>query len=201
MTMTRSRLCIARVLPLMLVLGSAADVASAAEPGTKNETRKPAPPMKPGPDGWYDAVAPDASFEIRMPGVYRGFADETKTDAGVVTSTVGVRTNLAAAFGASTTYVASCTRQQGDARSAKERLQTVIDGWESRGTMQYRKPLESAKQPGIEFEMADDVKVLRVRVFAPAAGTCTLLVTWRAPATPSEAEFEKFFGSFRIARR
>ena len=39
-------LALVLMLVLVLVLGSAVDVASAAEPGTKNETRKPAPPKK-----------------------------------------------------------------------------------------------------------------------------------------------------------
>lgn len=197
MTTTRSKFCIAFVLGL----ASAVDVAIAAEPGKKTETRAVAPPMEPGPDGWYDASPPDDSFNVRMPGVYRAFAEDGTTDAGAVTHTVGVRANLSAAFGAQTSYVASCIEQQGDKRNAKERLQSMIDRWDKLGTMRYRKHIASASQPGFEFEMADDVKVLRARLYAPAAGTCTLLLSWRPAAKPSDADIEKFFGSFALARR
>lgn len=197
MTTTRSRCCIA----IVLAIASAASVAIAAEPGKKTETRAVAPPMEPGADGWYDASPPDASFRVRMPGVYRGFAEDGTNEAGAVTYTVGVRADLSAAFGVQTNYVASCIQQKGDTRNAKERLQAVIDRWEKLGTMRYRKFIEGKPQPGFEFEMADDVKVLRARLYAPAAGTCTLLITWRPPAKPSDADIEKFFGSFALAKR
>jgi len=196
MTTTRSKFCIAFVLGF----ASTASVVIAAELGKKAETRAVAPPMEPGPDGWYDASPPDDSFEVRMPGVYRGFAEDGTTDAGTVTYTAGVRANLSAAFGAQTNYVASCIQQQGDERNATERLQAIIDRWEKLGTMRYRKAIASASQPGFEFEMADDVKVLRARLYAPARGTCTLLLTWRPAAKPSDADIEKFFGSFALAK-
>jgi hypothetical protein len=193
----RSKFCIA----IAVGIASAASVAIAAEPGKKTETRAVAPPMEPGPDGWYDASPPDNSFKVRMPGMYRGFAEDGTTDAGSVTYTVGVRANLSAAFGVQTSYVASCIQQKGDNSNAKERLQAMIDRWDKLGTMRYRKHIASASQPGFEFEMADDVKVLRARLYAPAAGTCTLLLTWRPAAKPSDADIEKFFGSFALAKR
>jgi hypothetical protein len=193
----RSEFCIA----IAVGIASAASVAIAAEPGKKTETRAVAPPMEPGPDGWYDASPPDNSFKVRMPGMYRGFAEDGTTDAGSVTYTVGVRANLSAAFGVQTSYVASCIQQKGDNSNAKERLQAMIDRWDKLGTMRYRKHIASASQPGFEFEMADDVKVLRARLYAPAAGTCTLLLTWRPAAKPSDADIEKFFGSFALAKR
>ena len=197
MTTTRSKFCIAFVLGI----ASAVGVAIAAEPGRKAEPYTVLQPITPGPDDWYDARPPDASFKVRMPGAFQGFAEKGKTEAGAVTYTVGVRATLSAAFGAQTSYVASCIRQKGDTRNAKVRLQTIIDRWDTLGTMRYRKSIPSASQPGFEFEMADDVKVLRARLFAPAAGTCTLLINWRPVAKPSDADIEKFFDSFALAKR
>jgi hypothetical protein len=203
MSTTRSKFCIAFALGLVSILGlaNAVGVAIAAEPGKKTETRAVAPPMEQGADGWYDASPPDGSFKIRMPGVYSGFAEDGTTDSGAVTYTVGVRANLSAAFGVQTGYVASCIQQKGDKRNAKERLQSMIDRWDKLGTMRYRNHIDSASHPGFEFEMADDVKVLRARFYAPANRSCTLLLTWRPPAKPSDADIEKFFGSFEIAKR
>ena len=198
MTTIRNKCCIA----IVVGIASAASVAIAAEPGKKTGTRAIAPPMKPGPDGWYDASPPDNSFKVRMPGVYREFAEDGTTDAGTVTSTVGVRADLSAGFGLQTMYVASCIQQKGDKRSAKDRLQSIIDRWDNlAGTMRYGEHIDSTSQPGFEFEKADDVKVLRARLYAPAAGTCTLLVTWRPAAKPSDADIGKFFGSFALAKR
>jgi hypothetical protein len=198
MTTTRSKCCIA----IAVGIASAASIAIAAEPGKKTETRAVAPPMKPGPDGWYDASPPDNSFNVRMPGVYRGFAQDGTSDAGALTYIVGVRAILSAAFGGQTDYVASCIQHEGDKRNPKERLQAIIDRWDERGgTKRYRKYIPSESQPGFEFEFTDDVKVLRARLYAPAAGTCTLLVTWRPAAKPSDADIEKFFGSFALTKR
>ncbi len=165
------------------------------------ETRAVAPPMKPGPDGWYDANAPDGSFKVRIPGMFRGFVETGTSDAGAIEHTVGVRANLPAAFGSEVTYTASCIQQEGDKRSAKERLQAVIDRWDALGSMLYRKQIDSTSPPGFEFEMADDFKVMRVRLFALARGNCTLLLTWRPVAKPSDAEIAKFFDSFALIKR
>jgi len=201
MTTTRSTFCIGFVLGLVGAVGVASAAEPAKTPGTKTETRVVLPPMKPGPDGWYDASAPDDSFKVRIPGLFRGFVEEGTSDAGAVTHTVGVRANLSAAFGSETTYTASCIRQKGDKRSARERLQANIDRWDALGSMRYRKQIDSASQPGFEFEMADDFKVLRVRLFAPAQGTCTVLLTWLPVAKPSDADIEKFFNSFALTKR
>ena len=203
MTTTRSIFSIALVVGLASAVGVviAVGVAIAAEPGKKTATRAVAPPMEPGPDGWYDASAPDGSFKVRIPGVFRGFAEEGTNEAGAVTYTVGVRANVSAAFGATTNYTASCIQQKGDKRSAKQRLQTIIDHWDKLGSTRYRKHIDSASQPGFEFEMADDFKVLRVRLFAPAQGTCTVLLTWLPVAKPSDADIEKFFNSFALTKR
>lgn len=185
-----------------LGLGSAVGVALAAEPGKRTETRAVAPPTKPGSDGWYDANAPDDSFKVRIPGVSRGFVEDGTSEAGAVTQVVGVRANISAAFGSEVTYVASCIQQKGDKRNAQERLQSSIDSWEVLdGMTRYRKQIDSASQHGFELEMEDAVKVMRARTFAPAKGTCTLLVIWRRVAKPSDADIEKFFSSFVLARR
>ncbi len=201
MTTTRSSFCIAFVLGIASTVSVAIAAAPGKKTGTKTESHAVAPPMKAGPDGWYDASPPGASFVVRFPGVFQGFVEDGTTEAGAVTSTVGVRATLTAAFGSQTSYVASCIQQKNDKRTQKERLQSIIDRWDTIGAMRYRKPLESASMPGLEFEMADDVKVLRGRLYAPANGTCTLLVSWRPAAKPSDADLEKFFDSFKLAKR
>ena len=127
-------------LSITLVLGfaSAASDAIAAEPAGKTPTRAAAPSIEPGSDGWYGASPPDASFRIRMPAVFQTSAKDDTTDAGVATHSDGVRANVTAAFGGQTNYLASCIEQKNDGRTAKERLQAVIDRWSRLGRMCYR---------------------------------------------------------------
>ena len=49
---------------------------------------------------------------------------------------------------------------------------------------------------GVEFEMSDRQKTLRVRVVAPAGRTCTLLVQWNRVAKPRAETVDHFLGSF-----
>lgn len=159
-------------------------------------------PSKPGPDGWYDAKPPDASFEVRIPGPYQAFLDAGSNDRGVKTRTAGVRANVPGAFGGSVAYVASCNHPEQESRDAKDRLQAGIDQWMELSELQYRKPIEQAGVPGVEFQLKDDVKVLRARLFAPPDGRlCTVLLHWRPFAKPSDADIAKYLDSFRTGKR
>lgn len=150
---------------------------------------------------WKDAVAPDGYFSIRFPGPYQAFTDASETEAGHKGTTVGVRGNVPAAFGGSNTFVASCIVAPDDDRSAHERIKGVIERWESRIVLQYRKPIELAGSPGVEFQFADDVKVLRSRVYATPDRTCTVLVYWKPYSKPNDADLATFFDSFKLLSR
>jgi hypothetical protein len=177
-------------IALALAFTSAAGVAIAAESS-----------RDPGADGWYDASPSDASFRVRMPAVSQAFTKDGTNDAGVATHTVGVRADVTAAFGGQTNYLASCTQQEHDERTAKERLQAIIDRWTRLGRVRYRSQLGADSQFGFEFEIVDDVKVIRSRIYAPDSRTCTVLLSWRPYAQPSDADIEKYLGSFVPARR
>ena len=195
---------------MLTVLAGAAGVAIAAEPAREAQathraaapqTHREAVPPKPGPDGWYDARPIDESFVVRIPGAYQPFSEDGKTAAGAVTHTEGVRAKVTAAFGAVTLYVASCIREKGDTRTQKERLQASADHWKKLGVMRFQRPIESGPDPGFEFEIADDVKVIRSRIYAPAAGTCTVLTSWRPYARSTDADVERYLDSFQVTRR
>jgi hypothetical protein len=181
------------------MLASAPRVAIAAE-ATGGKTQITAPPPKPGPDGWYDARPIDDSFVVRVPGVFQAFTEASATESGAATRTVGIRANLVAAFGGSTSYVASCITQKGDARTAEQRLASIVGRWEGVGMMRFKRPIQLGKSPGVEFEMADDVKVIRARAYAPKAGTCTVLVSWPHYAKQSAADVEKYLDSFQLTK-
>jgi hypothetical protein len=185
---------------VVLVIASAAGVAIAAERAAET-TRPDAAAPKPGPDGWYDARPIDDSFSVRLPGVFHAFRDEGKTETGVATESIGVRADVTTAFGGVTTYAASCTTQKGDARPPEERLQAVVDYWESQGTMGFRRPIESGPVPGFEFEIGDDKKVIRSRIYAPKSRTCTVLMWWPRYAKPSDADIGKYLDSFQFTKR
>ena len=70
-------------------------------------------PPTPGADGWYDARPLDASFVVRIPGIYQAFANKASTETGVATHTAGVRAKATAAFGGVTSYLASCIDAEG----------------------------------------------------------------------------------------
>jgi hypothetical protein len=203
MKTSRRSQCAARAIAAVVTaLASAAGVAIAAQPAPGAQaTRLEAAAPKPGPDGWYDARPIDESFVVRVPGVYQSFSEDGKTSAGAATHTVGVRANVPAAFGSVTLYVASCIRQQGDTRTPSERVQAVVDHWKKLGRMRFQRPIESGPDPGFEFEIADDVKVIRSRIYAPAVGTCTVLTSWRPYAKATDADIEKYLDSFEFLGR
>jgi hypothetical protein len=197
----RRRFATALLLAAAAIAPGVAHDAAAADAAKDGTTRmSPTVPMEPGPDGWFDARPPDDSFRVRLPVAYRGFGEKGQTEAGVATHTVGVRANAVGAFGGATNYVASCIVQENDARSPKERLQAVVDRWEKLGLMRFRQQLDGGPHPGFDFEMADDVKVIRARIYAPKQGTCTILLSWRPFAKPSEADIAKFLDSFELTR-
>lgn len=172
----------------LLASGGAAAPASAAEEGSHGIQ-------------WRDAEAPDGYFRIKFPGAPQAFDDPSETEAGHQGRTIGVRGNVAAAFGGANTFVASCIVAPDDDRSAQDRIKGVIERWESRIILQYRKPIELQGAPGVEFQFADDVKVLRSRVYAFPDRTCTVLVYWKPYSKPSEADLTTFFDSFKLTSR
>lgn len=150
---------------------------------------------------WRDAVAPDGYFQIRFPGPFQTFSDPAETESGHKGTTIGVRGNVPAAFGGINTFVASCIATPEDRRSAKDRIKEVIERWEDRTVLAYRKPVDLAGNPGVEFQFADDVKVLRSRVYATPDRTCTVLAHWKPYSKPSEADLATFFDSFKLLSR
>ena len=182
-------------------IASAAEPTASPQPGKRSkQTRAEAPPPERGPDGWYDARPPDNAFRIRMPAVFQAFSEDDTTEKGDATRTNGVRASAVGAFGGNTSYVASCIDRAHDKRSAQERLRSVVDHWAELGLMNYRKPLELAGHPGFEFEMKDDVKLIRVHIYATRTGTCTVLLSWRPFAKPSDADLAKYFDSFQLTK-
>jgi hypothetical protein len=71
-------------------------------------------------------------------------------------------------------------------------------GEASRREVRVRRPIELGSSPG--FEMADDAKAIRARVYAPSAGTCTVLVSWPPYAKPSDADLERYLDSFKTTK-
>jgi hypothetical protein len=185
---------------LLLSLASVAGIAVAAEP-TRKATEIEAPAPKPDADGWYQATPIDASFVVQIPALFQAFSEEGKTESGAVTRTVGVRGKARAAFGGVTSYIATCVEQEGDERDQNDRLRAVINRWTDRGILRFQRQLETGPIPGYEFEIADDVKVMRSRIYAPKTGTCTVLISWRPFAKPSDADIARYLDSFQFSER
>lgn len=154
----------------------------------------------PGADGWYDASPPDGSFRVRGPVPFQAFTQEDEKDRADKARIDGVRASQAAAFDGLTKYVASCAVQPGDARSATARLDETLATWKKQAEFLYRRPVRNGKLDGIEFEIADPQKTLRVRVFAAPSRTCTLLVQWNHYAKPREDEIVRFLDSFALRK-
>jgi hypothetical protein len=153
------------------------------------------------PDGWREARSPDGYFRIEMPGAFQPFAEDTETKDGIKGRTTGVRANVGAAFGATNAYVASCLVPLGDERTPEERVRAGMEYWQKLKPLHYHKPVKLGDVPGVEFQLSDDVKVIRSRVYAPGDRTCTLLMHWRPFAKPPDAEIDRFFDSFRLTSR
>lgn len=187
-----------KVLALLLsIVASFVSLARAAEP---QERTSDATPASDGTSGWREALPPDRFFRILIPGPFQTFDDSAEVD-GLKGETKGVRATLPGAFGGSNTYVASCVTAKGDDRTTKQRLQASIDQWEKLTALHWRKPLEQGGVPGVEFQLADDIKVIRVRSWAPAGRTCTILMHWRPFSKPPDADIAKFFDSFTFTKQ
>ncbi|RIK96413.1 MAG: hypothetical protein DCC71_22445 [Proteobacteria bacterium] len=183
-------------------LACAAIALALASPARAADPKPDAPAAKPGPDGWYDAAPPDASFEVRLPGAFEATVDDGPDDEGVLMHSSGVRATVPGAFGGSTAYAAHCNRLEGEARTPRERVLAGVEQWEKLRPLQYRKPIEQHGVAGIEFQLKDDVKVMRARIVAPPDGrTCTVLLHWRPFAKPREADVAKYLDSFRVRAR
>ena len=184
--------CSSAVALLAVAMGVAIGVAGRAAFAADDDTHGIA---------WQDAIAPDRYFSIRFPGRYQTFSDPAETEDGHKGQTIGVRGTVPGAFGGSSTFVASCIVAPDDDREAQARIGAVLEHWKSRTVLAYQKPIELDGSPGVEFQFADDVKVLRSRVYATPDRTCTVLVFWKPYSKPREADLVTFFDSFQFLPR
>jgi hypothetical protein len=166
--------------------------ALAAEP-------RPAPPADDG-RGWREAQPPDRFFRVEIPGPFEPFSDATELEGGLKGRIDGVRATLPGAFGGSNIYVASCVVAK-DPRSAEERARAGMEHWQKLKPLHYMKPVKLGDVPGYEFQLNDDLKVIRSQVWGFADRTCTLLMHWRPFSKPPDPEITRFFGSFQPTRR
>jgi hypothetical protein len=150
--------------------------------------------------GWREAAAPDRSFRVEMPGPFQTFSDPTETEEGLKGRTEGVRAALPGAFGGSNIYVASCLIAK-DPRSAEQRARAGMEHWQNLKPLHYMKPITLGDVPGYEFQLNDDLKVIRSRVYGLSDRTCTLLMHWRPFSKPPDPEITRFFDSFQLTKR
>lgn len=151
-----------------------------------------------GSETAHEGVPSDGSFRVRGPAAFRPLASEGKSGSE---NTVGVESSEAGAFDGVTKYVASCVREDGDRRDAAARIEETLAHWQRQAAFQYRKDVQIGKLAGVEFQIADRRKAMRVRVLAPPGRTCTLLVQWNHFAKPRAADVERFLASFELAKR
>lgn len=161
---------------------------------------EPATDAAPAADGWFDGAPPDGSFRVRGPVAFQSFAAEDGMNAGGTQRTQGVRATQPGAFDGVTKYVASCLVDVKDHRDDKARIEETLMRWKQQGDFLYRRPVANGKLAGVEFEMADPSKTLRLRVFAPTGRVCTLLVQWNPYAKPRDEDIERFLASFALAK-
>lgn len=145
----------------------------------------------------YEGVPSDGSFRVRGPVAFGRLASEGKRGSE---DTVGVEASQAGAFDGVTKYTASCVREAPD-RDAAKRIEETLAHWQKQAPFQYRKDVKVGKLAGVEFQIADRRKAMRVRVLAPPGRTCTLAVQWNHFAKPRAAEVEGFLGSFELVKR
>jgi hypothetical protein len=152
-------------------------------------------------DDWYEGTPPDGSFHVRGPARFEpyGVRDATK-DTKVRTQ--GVRATQAGAFDAVTKYIASCVVDPDDKRKGIVRVEESVMLWQKQNVdFTYRRPFKVANVSGVEFQMSDPNKTLRVRVFPGPDRVCTVLVQWNPYAKPSDADIDRFLGSFAFVKR
>jgi len=153
------------------------------------------------PDDWYEGTPPDGSFHVRAPVPFETFAQRDSGGPESKAHTQGVRASQAGAFDAVTKYVASCVVDPDDRRKDEVRVQETLGRWAEQADFAYRRPVKTGNTPGVEFQMSDPSKTLRVRVFPARDRVCTVLVQWNPYAKPSEADIDRFFASFAFAKR
>ena len=161
---------------------------------------EPATTAAPGADGWFDGIPPDGSFRVRGPVAFQGFAQEDEKGPRGMQRTQGVRASQPGAFDGITKYVASCLIDASDRRDEKVRIEETLARWREQADFRYRRPVTNGKLSGVEFEMSDPAKTLRLRVFAPAGRVCTLFVQWNPYAKPRDEDIERFLASFALAK-
>jgi hypothetical protein len=149
-------------------------------------------------DAWFDGTPPDGSFRVQGPVAFEPFAVPSDKEGGAHTQ--GVRATRPGAFGAVTKYVASCVVDAKDQRPAKVRLEETLIRWHQQADFAYRRDVANGALAGVEFQMSDPQKTLRLRVFAPPGRVCTAFVQWAPVAKPREADIERFLASFTPTR-
>jgi hypothetical protein len=168
---------------------------------TAAHAAEPTAAPKPGADGWYEGTPPDGSFRVLGPVPFQGYASEDKAKPKEQPATQGVRASQVGAFDATTKYVANCNVDPSDRRGDKARLQSTLVQWTSQVAAAYERPITAGPHAGIEFEISDPNKTLRVRLIAAPERICTLFVQWNPVAKPREADIDRFLGSFALAER
>jgi hypothetical protein len=162
---------------------------------------EPAATPKPAADGWYDGVPPDGSFHVRGPVAFQSYAQEDKEKPKESARTQGVRAIQAGAFDATTKYIATCVVDPSDTRGDKARLASTLVKWTVQADVAYQRPVTAGKLTGVEFQIADPQKTLRVRLFAAPERICTLYVQWNPYAKPRDEDIDRFLGSFALGKR
>jgi len=152
-------------------------------------------------DGWFEGRPPDGSFQVMGPVAFEAFTQEDAKDPAHQLVTQGVRGTQPAAFDGKTLWVASCVERRDDARSESERIQETLAQWAKQARPAYQRPVKAGALDGVEFEIADRTKTIRVRVFAPPRRTCSVLVQWQHYAKPRPEDVARFFDSFTPTSR
>lgn len=150
------------------------------------------------PEAVHVGISPDGSFRVRGPVAFHPLATE---DAHEPVRTVGVEAVQHGAFDGVTKYVASCVVDAADRRGAAQRIEATLARWKAQAPFQYQTDVEIGKLAGVEFQLSDRQKTLRVRVVAPPGRTCTVLVQWNRFAKPRAEAVDRFLASFEPRKR
>jgi hypothetical protein len=152
-------------------------------------------------DAWFEGRPPDGSFRVMGPVAFEPFTQEDEKDPASDSVTQGVRGTQSVAFDGKTHWIASCVVRRDDARSESERIEEALANWSKQARPAYQRPVKTGALEGLEFEIADRVKTIRVRLFAPPRRTCTVLVQWPHVAKPRPEDVARFFDSFTTTAR
>lgn len=159
------------------------------------------PSAVPGPDGWFEGAPPDGSFRVRGPVRFEAFSQEDARGSTGTDLTQGVRATQPAAFDGTVRYIASCVERKPDTRSSAERMDESLAYWAGQVDFAYRREVAVGTEKGVEFQIADPNKAMRVRVYAPRGRTCTWLVKWDHFAKPRMEDVGRFLESFELRAR